>query len=478
MSRVVGAAFYALAARYISLLIQLVSVMAISRLLTPKEIGIYSISASLFGLALLIRDFGIGSYLIQEKKVDGELAASAFTMSLLLCWPLSLMAYYVGPYVSSFYEIDEMVDVFRFLAINLLVIPFGSITLSLLKREMQFNKVMIIDIGSSFTSASVTIICCLNELGFMSLAYGSVAGTLATVFLALCYRPNWVPLLPGTGRLKDIASFGWRIGGSNLLSQVYSTSPDMIIGKVQGPEGAVFFNKTVSVFKLFNQLFLSSLRPVLQSHVADLKRSEDNIFSPVVKLNGYYLALAWPFAVFLLFNADAVVYILFGEQWGRVVPLIKIMCISYAIESIYVFHQSTMAGIGEANRILKYVFIVCFAQIFILLIFSSYHLEVIAMAIILVSIVRLIVAVIDMKQVFECNTSDLFKDFLTPIKYSVFLALINFLYFVVSNDEMNLMISFLIVGVVNLISYLFIITVDKHYFFFLVLNLIKKKFDI
>nr|WP_067297827.1 oligosaccharide flippase family protein [Marinobacterium profundum] len=449
MSQVIGAAFYAMGTRYLSMLIQLASVMAVSRLLTPEEIGIYSITASIFGLALLIRDFGIGSYLIQEKNVDGELAASAFSMSLLLCWPLALVAFICGPYIAAFYELKGMSDVFNFLAINLIIIPFGSITLSLLKREMKFNKIMVIDVGSSLASASVTISCALTNFGFMSLAYGSVAGTLATVCLATVYRPTWLPVLPSVGRLKDIASFGWRISGSNLFTQLNTSSADMILGKVQGPEVAVFFNKAVSVFKLFNQIFQNSLRVVFQSHIAVVSREKRSVIDTVYKLNGLYLLVAWPFCSLLFFQADAVVFILFGSQWNAIVPLVKIMCLSYSISSIFVFHQGTLAGLGMANYVLKMTAILSVVQISVIFFYRSFDLTFIFFALISVSCIRALIVWNQMVKLMNATFIDMLVSMLFPAKCVFVLLVLNYFCDRLLSYSVGVLVEFLFVSLMT-----------------------------
>ena len=53
--------------RYASLAINIVSSMVIARLLTPAEIGIFSVTVVLLSYLASIRDFGAGGYLVQEK---------------------------------------------------------------------------------------------------------------------------------------------------------------------------------------------------------------------------------------------------------------------------------------------------------------------------------------------------------------------------------------------------------------------------
>ncbi len=57
---------------YSILIVNTISVMIVSRILTPEEIGIYSVCAAIVGTAAIIRNSGIGEYLIQERELNPD----------------------------------------------------------------------------------------------------------------------------------------------------------------------------------------------------------------------------------------------------------------------------------------------------------------------------------------------------------------------------------------------------------------------
>lgn len=462
MSSVVKNVMYAFGSRYFSLLIQLISITVVSRLLTPEDIGIYSISASLFGFLLLIRDFGIGSYIIQEKNLTNDTIASAFAMSLLLCWGLAGVMYGIKPFLAEFYALPQMESILTFLTINLLLIPFGSITLSILKRNMMFQKVMIVDVVSAAANTTTTIWSALEGHSYMSLAYGSLAGTTATVLMASFYRPQGLPFLPGVKRLKDVASFGWKISGSNIFSQIHSSSPDLIIGKVQGPVEAVYFNKTVSVFKLFNQLFQNALRPVYQSYVAKINNSGENLKDPILLANNLYLILAWAFAGVLVIHSEAVILILFGGQWTAIAPLVQIMCISHALSSVFVFHQTTLVGLGKADKVLRLSMILAIAQFSIILAYSSLPLEAIFVGLIAMPLIRFLAIKNDLRDMLGVGFRDML--FLASLPFRVFLVMltINYLGAWLLDAYLGSIASFLVLALVSALALLLMLVTSSH----------------
>ena len=61
--------FFSFLDRYASLLISVLSSMLIARLLTPTEIGVYSVVMVLLIFASTVSDMGTGQYLVQERNL-------------------------------------------------------------------------------------------------------------------------------------------------------------------------------------------------------------------------------------------------------------------------------------------------------------------------------------------------------------------------------------------------------------------------
>ena len=86
MSKTRRAVYLSAVARYSDMIVQFVSVMVIARLLTPEEIGIFSISLAVIALAQTLREFGLGAYVVQERELDRARIRSAFGVALVLAW--------------------------------------------------------------------------------------------------------------------------------------------------------------------------------------------------------------------------------------------------------------------------------------------------------------------------------------------------------------------------------------------------------
>ena len=90
--------------RYALIVLSLASNILLARLLTPTEIGLYSVSLAAIGIAQVLRDFGIGTYLIQEKNLTNKSIGTAFGLSLLLGMILFGLCYFCAPIAGDIYD--------------------------------------------------------------------------------------------------------------------------------------------------------------------------------------------------------------------------------------------------------------------------------------------------------------------------------------------------------------------------------------
>ena len=91
MSLVRNSLYVSFIENYTITFFQFVSSVIIARILTPAEIGIFSIAVLMSGLAGTVRDFGVTQYLIQEKELTQEKIRAAMALSIVVGWCLAAM---------------------------------------------------------------------------------------------------------------------------------------------------------------------------------------------------------------------------------------------------------------------------------------------------------------------------------------------------------------------------------------------------
>ncbi|HEU0196476.1 MAG TPA: oligosaccharide flippase family protein, partial [Nevskiaceae bacterium] len=73
---------------FVSLVFSFGSVIIVSHILTPSEIGVFSVAAGMVALIHMLRDFGVSEYLVQEQELNESSIRTVFTINLAIAWVL------------------------------------------------------------------------------------------------------------------------------------------------------------------------------------------------------------------------------------------------------------------------------------------------------------------------------------------------------------------------------------------------------
>jgi O-antigen/teichoic acid export membrane protein len=337
------------AEKYTLLILNTAGAMILARLLTPAEVGVYSVGAVLVGLAQVLRDFGVGSYVIQEKELSEEKLRAAMGTSIMVGWTLALLVLLASWPAAHFYHEPRLSIVLQLLSINFLLIPFSSVALPYLRRQMRFSAIYTINATQCTAQLVCSVAMAMSGYGYLSLVWGAVAGAVGALLASALCRPRGMPWLPARRGMRKILSFGSISTAGTVIDEAGVAAPDLIIGKMIGLAEVGIFGKAMGVLNVFSQLVTSAISPVIFPLFSAQARDGQDLRQAYLKTVSYMTALAWPFFGFVALMAPAIVHVLYGDQWGAAVPLIRVMCISSALYSMFSMARYLFVAMGEVK---------------------------------------------------------------------------------------------------------------------------------
>ncbi|MEQ8264469.1 oligosaccharide flippase family protein [Pseudohaliea sp.] len=381
---------YTFSAQYLALAIQFAATVVIARLLTPAEIGIFSVGAALIGLAHLLRDFGSGQYIVQEEELTEDRIRAAFTVTLFLGWSLAAIILLIAPIAASYYEQAGLRPVLTLLSLNFILLPFGSITQAYCRREMNFKPSALASVASTLVQSSTSVLLAFNGFSYMSLAWASIAGTLTTISVLFLMRPAGLPFLPGFRELRRVLGFGSKLSLVYVLVELGNVVPELVLGKVQSFHAVGLFSRTQGTISMFDRLVMQGIGPVIGPVFAQQKRADQDIKAAFMFGTTCVTGLAWAFYSNLVVLAKPAVLILFGEKWIDTVPLIQMWCVAAVIGQLTSLVEQAFTNIGEVDRLMRFSAIMQPIRIMLLGASAAAGLEYLLLAIMFLPIIRFI----------------------------------------------------------------------------------------
>ncbi|WP_306476400.1 lipopolysaccharide biosynthesis protein [Methyloversatilis sp.] len=369
-----SALLYSFTTRYASLVIQFVASVIIARLLSPTELGIYSVGAAVIMIAHTFRDFGTSAYVIQESELTEDRLRTAFTLTIMVAWVIAAILYSASGPLASFYDEPGVGEVLRVMSANFALIPFGSITLALLRREMNFRSIMFINLASTFVHSGASILFAVLGLGFISLAWAAVLGTATTVIGALMVNRSWVMAWPSLSERRHVLGFSVRSSVSSIASEAGHASPDIILGRVLGMEATGMFGRAMGYVQLFERLLQDVLRSVMLPYLSDEIRSGSNLRATLNRALENIASVSWFLIGLTAVLAEPGIRILFGSQWGEAAPIAQVLAVSMAIRCISPSLASGLVANGQIDLLMKVSVLSVGTKLLLLILLSPYGL--------------------------------------------------------------------------------------------------------
>lgn len=327
--------------------------MIIARLLTPSEIGVFSVTMVLLAFVATVRDMGAGNYLLQEKEITVDRIRAVWALQLGLGLFLGMIVLIAAAPVAHFYHEPKMRDIMFIVALNYAINPFGSLTYAWQMREMRFDTLALVRFCATITGAGISIYCAWRGMGAISLAYGSLASIVVNALMAVHFRPKWFPWLPGLKEVRRVLAFGSQTTGASLLINFGGNAPELLLGKLQGMAAAGMFSRASGLIGMFDKLVLTGVSSVAVSWFANQSREHGNIEQPFVKATSYVCAIGLSFSFSVIFLAYPVIGILYGSQWYGAVELTQLLAVATAVSLPAQMTNAAFMATGEASKVLK-----------------------------------------------------------------------------------------------------------------------------
>jgi O-antigen/teichoic acid export membrane protein len=344
---------YSLAATYGATLIGLGSSMILARLLTPGQIGVFSVTASLVMIAHALREFGMGSYLVQERELTRARLQTAFGVALLIAWPIAMAIFFAREALADFYREPGIRSILGILAINFAMIPFGSVNMSLLGRDMRFDLLLRIELISLLAHALTATLLAWHGYGFMSLAWATLVGTATTVGLSIYYRSVEIPWLPSLAEWRRVAGRSSLFSASAILSKIELSAPDLFIGRVLGFTSVGLFSRATGLFAMFGDKLVRSVRLVVETDLARRHRADASVIRAYLKAISYLTAISWPLYGFVAVMAAPLIRTLFGPQWDEAAQIVPVIALAAACTTVVELGPSVLTALGEPRRLAR-----------------------------------------------------------------------------------------------------------------------------
>lgn len=327
--------------------LQFVVSVLLARILSPSEIGVYSMTVVFVNLAHVFRDFGVTSYLQREAELTPEKIRSAIGVVFTSSWIIAVILFLGSGWIGRWFNEPDIVPVMRVLAIGFLIIPFGSITNALLGREFEAGKQAIVHAVGTISFCVSCLVLGYLGFGSMSLAYANLINIIACALAYIPLRPKAMPWRPGFTHWRSVAHFGVGSLLSNCIAAVNNAVPDIVLGKLGTARHVGLLSRANSTVTIFTYIAGSTVSYGAVSYLAQSYHRGDSLVPTISRATALLTGVGWAALALTAVLGHDIVLALYGPKWLESVPAILPLSLAAAVAMTFHYIPMAVTAIGR-----------------------------------------------------------------------------------------------------------------------------------
>ncbi len=340
---------------YLFQVINLLFTMYVARVLTPEEIGVFAIVAAITMSSNELKLLGTGDYLIREKLTKSKVQNS-LGVSLITSWSLAIGLIILSGTIADFYNAQDIKPLIIILSTGFWLSPFSSINYSLLRKEFDYLKNILIGWSSRFCQFGSSFILLVYDYSYFSLALGIAIGAIVEFLLTLVWKSEHMLFFPRFNRLRAIIKFGTITSLTNLIEQQSKLSFDLIIGKLGTTTEVAFFSRAKGLVDFVGHMTLGGLKSVALPYLSKQNKDNKEFLNAYIKSSDLALSLLVPIICCAAILNYELINLLFGEQWSTSSTIIPYIAAWYLLTNIHPFYKQLLLSIRFEKQLLIFQF--------------------------------------------------------------------------------------------------------------------------
>lgn len=350
--RAVKSTAITLAAQGIKLVLQLSSVAIMARLLQPSDFGLIAMVTVFTGLALQFMEGGLSMATIQRDQITHAQVSNLFWVNGALGTALCMVGILISPLVAALYDEPRLTMVMAAMSIIFLIGGLSVQHDALLRRQMRFKAISVIDITSMVAGIIAGITAALSGLEYWSLVISTIT-TLATKTAMRWLSARWVPSMMSRGSgVRPLLGFGANLTGANFIGYFANNVTPFAIGYIGGAQPLGLYNRANTLTSIPSSQLLPPIINVLQPTVARIADNPEKLNRTMKSLMGKLALVATLITLTMALFADWIVLVFLGPSWTDTIPLFRLLAIYSFIQPLAGLIAVALIAAGEARAMM------------------------------------------------------------------------------------------------------------------------------
>lgn len=341
--------FWGALQKYTGVVIQLLISAILARLLSPNDFGVIAISTVMIAFFSMFSDMGIGTAIVQNKKLTSEDLDSIFSFTVFSGLILSVIFFGCSNAVAFFYGNELLKPICRILSLNLLFASLNIVPNALILKEKRFKFIAIRSFVLHVLCGILAVLAAYNGFGVYALLIAPVVTSISVFFINFRENPRNLVFKIDWGALKKIYSFSVFQFLFSFLNYFSRNIDKLIVGRFFSLKDLGYYEKSYRLMLMPLDYVTFLLSSVMHPVLSSLQDNYAELAGKYNKIINFLAFFSFTIGAFCFFAAADLILFVFGDQWGPAVPVFKIFSISLPLQMLLSTTGSIYQSAGKTN---------------------------------------------------------------------------------------------------------------------------------
>lgn len=337
----------------IRLILQVSSTSILARYITPDSYGLISMVAVVTNFVAIFKDVGLSIITIQKEHITESESSNLFWINVALSTALGVLVALFSPIVSWFYGRSELIGITIYMGIALAISGISMQHQALLKRNLRFDSIFVINIASYFISLVVMVVMAIYGYEYTTLVVGTlVQNILITLITFFCCR--WIPQkYDKHTKIGSMVKFGINVTTFEFVNYFTRNLDNILIGKYCGSEQLGLYSKAYQIVYMPINRIRAPINNVALPIMAKVSTDSQRL-RRYFKIQTMILSIiVIPLMMGIFSNARDSILLLFGENWLQMEFVFKVLSFVAIFQPVFSASGTVFMALGRADLHLR-----------------------------------------------------------------------------------------------------------------------------
>jgi O-antigen/teichoic acid export membrane protein len=344
-------------------LIGLGAQLLLALILLPDDFANFGLAGTVYAIIAVLVTFGIDDVLLQRSRSIRYWETPAFVISFVLGLVGMLLIMLAAPIAAKVYHAPILLSVLPIMGLSIPIAALSTVPFAKIRSALDFRFLATYTAIETAVAQILTIALAFKGLGVYSFVIPPpiLAAVRAAVF--------WIRNKPTlrrirTGQLRMIGLSGAMIFGTKVITALVGQGDYFVLG-IFAPKtlvGNYFFAFRLAVQPV--QMLAGSLGSVLFPALARLRDQPQRQAEAALKAARMLALAVMPVGFMQAALARPLFSLLFATKWQDAIPLVEILSIGLAFDSVSWIAGALLSARGEFRR--SFIYSCLFSPFFLI----------------------------------------------------------------------------------------------------------------